>query len=80
MTTTNHSDETVSAAAETCQMLKTDILGRVRIARSQREAMLDAFEASGMTGQAFALQHGIHIQTFAHLRGQSSHCNIFNFR
>jgi hypothetical protein len=33
--------------------------------RAQREAILDTFEASGMSGQAFALQHGIKIQNFA---------------
>jgi hypothetical protein len=32
--------------------------------RAQSEAILDTFEASGMSGQAFALQHGIKIQTF----------------
>jgi hypothetical protein len=46
-------------------LLKADVLGRVTLGREQREAMLDAFEASGMSGQAFALQHGIKIQTFA---------------
>lgn len=46
-------------------ILKTDSLGRVTVSRAQREAILDAFEASGMTGQAFALHHGIKIQTFA---------------
>jgi len=46
-------------------ILKTDALGRVTVGRAQREAILDAFEASGMTGQAFALHHGIKIQTFA---------------
>ena len=65
MTTTNYSDEAESPAAEPCQLLKTDVLGRTRMCRAQREAILDTFEASGMSGQAFALQHGIKIQTFA---------------
>jgi hypothetical protein len=46
-------------------ILKTDVLGRITISRAQREAILDAFEASGMTGSTFALHHGIKIQTFA---------------
>lgn len=46
-------------------ILKTDVLGRVTIRRAQREVILDAFEVSGMTGSAFALAHGIKIQTFA---------------
>lgn len=46
-------------------ILKTDVLGRVRVGSDQREAILDAFETSGMSGQAFARHHGIKIQTFA---------------
>jgi hypothetical protein len=46
-------------------MLKMDVLGRVRLSGSQREEILNAFERSGMAGQAFALQHGIKVQTFA---------------
>jgi hypothetical protein len=30
-----------------------------------RERILDAFESSGMSGQAFAIHHGIKVQTFA---------------
>lgn len=39
--------------------------GRLRFSREQREALLDAFERSGMTGAAFAKEHGIKYQTFA---------------
>jgi hypothetical protein len=46
-------------------ILKTDVLGRITVGSAQREAILDAFESSGMSGQAFALHHGIKIQTFA---------------
>ncbi len=46
-------------------ILKTDVLGRITVGRAQRDAILDVFEASGMTGSAFALHHGIKIQTFA---------------
>jgi hypothetical protein len=31
-------------------ILKTDVLGRITVGSAQREAILDAFEASGMTG------------------------------
>lgn len=65
MTTTNHSDGEGRPAAEPSQLLRTDALGRTRMSREQREIILDTFEASGMSGQAFALQHGIKIQTFA---------------
>ena len=65
MTTTNESSSTEGLSTVTADLLKTDVLGRVTLGREQREAVLDAFEASGMTGQAFALQHGIKIQTFA---------------
>ena len=65
MTTTNHSDGAGIPVAEPCHLLKTDVLGRSRMSPAQREAILDTFEASSMTGQAFALQHGIKIQTFA---------------
>lgn len=47
------------------EILKTDVLGRVKIRPDRREAMVDAFEASGMSGQAFAIHHGIKVQTFA---------------
>lgn len=65
MTTTNEPSGTEGLSTVTAALLKTDVLGRVTLGREQREAVLDAFEASGMTGQAFALQHGIKIQTFA---------------
>ena len=65
MTTTNHPNGAGSGASESEHLLKTDVLGRTRMSRAQRETILDAFESSGMTGQAFALQHGIKIQTFA---------------
>lgn len=46
-------------------MLKTDKMGRVRISRQRREAILDAFERSGMSGAAFAQLHGLSYSTFA---------------
>ncbi len=53
---------------EADELLKTDVLGRVRVRPEQREKMLDAFESSGMSGQAFAIHHGIKVQTFASWR------------
>ena len=50
---------------EAGEFLKTDVLGRVRLRPEEREKMLDAFEAGGMSGQAFAIHHGIKVQTFA---------------
>jgi hypothetical protein len=64
---TSASEEVIAACPDAVggDILKTDVLGRVTVGRAQREAILDAFEASGMTGSAFALHHGIKIQTFA---------------
>lgn len=46
-------------------LLKTDALGRVRMPRERRESILDAFEQSGMSGQAFAARIGVKYPTFA---------------
>ena len=46
-------------------ILKTDRLGRVIIPKAQREALLDEFAKSGMSGQAFAAWAGVKYQTFA---------------
>ena len=51
--------------SESDELLKADVLGRVRVRPEHRERMLDAFESSGMSGQAFAIHHGIKVQTFA---------------
>lgn len=50
------------------QILKTDKLGRVQVPPERREAILDEFERSGMTGTAFAERYGIKYQTFASWR------------
>jgi len=47
------------------EILKTDALGRVRMPVEKREVILDKFEASGMSGQAFAEYIGVKYQTFA---------------
>lgn len=45
-----------------------DKLGRVQVPPERREAILDEFERSGMTGTAFAERYGIKYQTFASWR------------
>ncbi|MCP3871391.1 MAG: hypothetical protein GY703_25465 [Gammaproteobacteria bacterium] len=49
-------------------ILKTDTLGRIHTPRDQREALLDAFEQSGMNGAAFCRSHGLRYTTFASWR------------
>jgi hypothetical protein len=46
-------------------VLKTDVLGRVKTSERQREAMLDEFERSGLSGTKFAAVAGVNYQTFA---------------
>ncbi|MCH6258571.1 hypothetical protein MLD52_18570, partial [Puniceicoccaceae bacterium K14] len=43
-----------STTADEELILKTDALGRVRMPKEKRELILDRFEQSGMSGQAFA--------------------------
>ena len=62
---TNEISTSVGVSVVAGDILKTDVLGRITVGRAQREAILDAFEASAMTGSAFAQRHGIKIQTFA---------------
>ena len=47
------------------QVLKTDTLGRVKTPVERREALLDEFEGSGMSGVKFAEYIGVKYQTFA---------------
>ena len=56
MTSTQSSDN---------QILKVDTLKRVRVPKARREAILDEFERSGLSGTAFAKLHGIKYGTFA---------------
>jgi hypothetical protein len=50
---------------EELEILKTDVLGRVRMPKAKRELILDRFEGSGMSGQAFADYIGVKYTTFA---------------
>ena len=54
-----------STTTEETLILKTDVLGRVSMPADRREAILDAFEQSDMSGQAFAKQIGVKYPTFA---------------
>ena len=56
---------TFTAMTEDLTLVKTDCLGRVTVAKEQREKMLDAFEASSMSGAEFARTHGVPVMTFA---------------
>ena len=47
------------------RVLKTDVLGRVKTPPERREALLDEFEKSGMSGTKFAQFIGVKYQTWA---------------
>lgn len=54
-----------STTANETLILKTDVLGRVYMPKDRREAILDAFERSSMSGQAFAAHVGVKYPTLA---------------
>ena len=56
MTSTTESDGTV---------VRTDRRGRMLVSAEQREALLDEFERSGLSGVAFCKLHGLVYPTFA---------------
>jgi DNA-binding transcriptional regulator YiaG len=47
------------------RILRTDVLGRVQTPADLREAILDEFEKSGLSGTKFAKTRGIKYPTFA---------------
>jgi hypothetical protein len=47
------------------EVIKTDVLGRMRTSAARRESLLKEFESSGMSGKKFAELAGIKYQTFA---------------
>ena len=51
--------------AETDQVLKVDVAGRVWTPRARREEVLDEFERSGMAAAKFAVFVGVKYPTFA---------------
>ena len=46
-------------------LIRTDVLGRARHTREQREQILDEYERSGLSGPKFAALCGVKYQTFA---------------
>ena len=48
------------------ELLKLDSRGRVQISPERRNALLEEFDRSGMTGAGFARHYGIKYTTFAH--------------
>jgi hypothetical protein len=48
------------------EIFKRDARGRVRVRRARREALLDQFERSGMSGVKFAQYVGIKYSTLAY--------------
>ena len=47
------------------EVLKTDVLGRVRTPMERRVALLEEFARSGVSGKKFAALVGVNYQTFA---------------
>jgi hypothetical protein len=47
------------------QVLKTDVLGRMKTPVARREQLLDEFERSGLSGKKFTALVGIKYPTFA---------------
>ena len=45
-------------------IIRTGSDGRLRFTRDQRQALLDAYDSSGLSAMAFARGHGVHYQTF----------------
>ena len=66
MTTTNHSDGAENPAPEPSQLLMTDALGRTRMSQAQREAILDAFEASGMNPEVACVMRELCYDIYDH--------------
>ena len=50
------------------EVVKIDVLGRIRIDAKRREALMEEFAGSGMSGQQFAKWAGIKYTTFANWR------------
>jgi hypothetical protein len=44
-------------------LIRTGSDGRLRFSRQQRDALVDAFEASGVSAMAFAKEHGVDYQS-----------------
>lgn len=60
----------MTASEIASEILPTDSRGRVRVSVERREALLDEFEKSGLSGAQFARTVGLKYQTFAYWREQ----------
>lgn len=60
MTTT-----TYDLTPQSAQILKTDKRGHIQFPREMKEALLDRFEESGMSGAEFAKYYNLSYSTFA---------------
>jgi transposase len=47
------------------EIIKTDVLGRMRTSAARRESLLDEFEKSGLSAKKFAGLSGLKYQTLA---------------
>jgi len=47
------------------EVIKTDVLGRMRASVARRESLLNEFEKSGLSAKKFAALSGLKYQTFA---------------
>ena len=56
---------TFTTTEEEKEIFKVDAIGRVRVPKERREALVDEFERSGMSGLVFAERYGVNYQTFA---------------
>ena len=56
---------TLTTVPDDGKIVKRDVLGRVKTPRERREAILEEFDKSGMSGQKFAAWAGIKYTTFA---------------
>jgi len=57
---------TTSRSGGKSEILKVDARGRVQVGEERREALLDEFDRSGMSGAGFARHYGIKYTTFAY--------------
>jgi len=64
-TTSTTTDDGSAGIAAELELLKSDVLDRVRMPVAKREAIVDAYERSGMSGPAFARHIGVVYSTFA---------------
>ena len=58
-------DSSTSITPVAQQLLKTDVLGRLRITRERRQALLKEYDRSGTSAAQFAQLAGLKYSTFA---------------